>query len=306
MSKEKDTDELEAQRRSRLLFLVERLYAQQNKLFLRHHLLVPELERILRWVSVQLALLDPEFAIEGRDAEHRQTHSHAAVTTGLARQEVAEQMSMARPPVDPLGGNLHRLIRVLTAWRLDDGYQDDAGRPIDLPLRGGAPSLHQLCLKYGRHTPARPLADILVKNGNAEWVESGGNGRAGKKLRFPTSVVTAALNPGEDVMLFTQIGSDFMHSFQRMFDPHLQPRPRFREGYFNDINTAKADEALAVIHDEIQSFNIRCTDILNKYRAEPGEPTMRIGVGSYSFRNAPNLLDDWQLSQERNNENRRP
>lgn len=280
------SDKEEFLQRERLLFLVERLYAQQNKLFLRHHLLVPELERILRWVSVQLAMHDPEFAIEARDEEHRQTHSHAAVTTGLARQEIAEQLRLEKPPVDPLGGSLHSLIRVLTAWRTDAGYQDECGKPMDLPLRGGTPSLHQLCLKYGRHALARPMADVMVKNGNAEWIEDG------RKLRFLNGVVTADCDVLQNAMIFTQIGSDFMHSFQKMFDPNAQSRPRFREGYFNDIDMDRADEALAALHVEIQRFNTHCTDILKRYRADDGKRCIRIGVGSYSFRGAPHLLEE--------------
>lgn len=282
------SDKEEFLQRERLLFLVERLYAQQNKLFLRHHLLVPELERILRWVSVQLAMHDPEFAIEARDEEHRQTHSHAAVTTGLARQEVAEQLRLEKPPVDPLGGSLHSLIRVLTAWRTDAGYQDECGKPMDLPLRGGTPSLHQLCLKYGRHALARPMADVMVKNGNAEWI---GDGR---KLRFLNGVVTAAFDTAEDTAILTQISSDFMHSFQQTFNPRIQPRPRFREGYFNDIDAERMEDALEEIHDEIQRFNSRCTRMLEKFRVTSEKKTVRLGVGSYSFRAAPLLIEQDQ------------
>lgn len=276
--------------RQHFLKLAGILLSYISKIFMRHNVLVPELERIVRWEGVKIALNDPEFSIDDREDEDNQTHSHAAVLTGLTRQEVAHSKQLEKAPVEVSGGDIHRIIRVLTAWRTEPGYQNKAGHPIDLPLRGPAPSLHQLCLKYGRNATTRSVVDVIVKNGNAQWIGSNGSRVHGKELRYLNPVVTADNDINKNLAIFTQIGSDFLHSYQKMLDPKLAIRPRFREGYYNDIAKDKADEALAELHEKMQEFNVLCTEILKKYRAEKGEPTVRLGVGLYSFRDAPLLL----------------
>lgn len=278
-------------RRQRAINIAEKIFDQQNKLFLRHSLLIPEVERILRWGGINVALNDPEFSAAIRDEEFQQTYSRAAVITGLTRQDVAKSAKHDKPPVDLDGGSLHRLIRVLTAWRTDPGYQDENGVPLDLPLTGGDPSLHQLRLKYGRDTTTRAIADAVVESGNAEWIGESEGRHRGKMLRYVHPVVTAPDDSAEDAAILTQIASDFMHSFQSTFNPDITPRPRFREGYFNDISADKAEEATAELYKKIQAFNVECTELLKKYRAVEGEPTVRLGVGSYSFRDAPLFLD---------------
>ncbi|HEX7030032.1 MAG TPA: DUF6502 family protein [Gammaproteobacteria bacterium] len=281
----------ELERRERLLALVETLYAQLGKLFLRHNLPVPELERMLRWSCIHLALTDSEFAIEVA-GKRKQKPSHAAVRTGLSLSEVKRAADNRKPrPVAAEIDSLHRLIPIMTAWRIEPRYQDDDGKPIDLPVRGPAPSLHQLCRKYAHGVPTRPIADALVKNGNAEWIGESEGSRRNKKLRFLHPVITAAFNTVEDIIIMMQIGSDFMHSYQQAFDPRVQPQPRFREGYFNDIDINKVDEAQQYLYEEIQAFSLRCTEGLKKYRAAPGNPGVRLGVGAYSYRESPFFLE---------------
>lgn len=290
MTESAELPDEELERRDRLLALVEMLYLQQGKLFLRHNLPVPELERMLRWSCIQAALTDPEFAIEVA-GKRKQKPSHAAVRTGLSLSEVKRAADNRKPrPAAAEIDNLHRLIQIMFAWRTEPRYQDADDKPIDLPVRGPTPSLHQLCQKHARGVPTRPIADALVMNGNAEWIGESEGTRRTKKLRFLHPVITAAFNTVEDIALLTQIGSDFMHSFQQTFDPRVQPRPRFREGFFNDIDVSKADEAQKYLYDEIQAFNTRCLEGLKKYRAMPGNAGIRLGVGAYSYRESPFLL----------------
>lgn len=281
------TDDREYEVRARLLTLFENIFMHLSRLALRHSLLTPELERLFRWCSIQVALNDPEFAIEVA-GQVKQKPPHAAVRTGLTIPEINRTLRNHRtPPVDPRGDHLHRLIRIVTAWRTEPRYQDSGGLPIDLPVRGNTPSLHQLCRKYARGVPTRPVADSLVKYGNAEWVGESEGTSTGSKLRFLKAVVTADFDAAHNVEIFTQIGSDFMDSFQKILNPAHCPRPRFRETYFNDIDIEQANEAMDGLHIAIQDFNQSCTDILKRYRAAPGKAVIRVGVGSYSFQAAP-------------------
>lgn len=285
------TEELALRRQ--LLRLWEKMTDQITPLFLRHHVLLPELEQILRWRATHAALNNPEFAAHPNAQDNQQTFSNAAVVTGLSRQEMA-RASEAHPDHSPVpldGGSLHRVIRILTAWRTDPGYQDENGNPIELPLQGATPAFHRLCRKYGRDTPTKPIAEALVRNGNAEWVGNSEEKRMGKRLRYLHPVVVGEAWSQRETHILMQVTSDFLHSLQRMFDPTQSSRPRFREGYYNDVSLRKADDAIEELHAEIQKFSVKCTEILDKYRATSNEPCVRIGVGAYSFKKAPVIID---------------
>lgn len=283
-------DEIESEPRRQFLVLLEKVADQLVRLFMRHNILVPEMEKMIRRRGVRVAVEDPDFAIDGREEKYQQTYSRAAVVTGLTRQEVSQ--IAAREVVDaPLdGGELNRLFRILTAWRADDGYQDVEGNPVDLSLRGRPPSLHQLCHKYGRNTPTRAIADALVRNGNVEWIGGSDERAQDKRLRYIHPVVTAEVASSLGMAIMTQHCSDFMHSLGVLLDPDNRVTPRFRQGYFNDIDADLADDAQAFLHEEIQKFTIRCTEGLKQFRALPGKPKVRIGTGAYSFRGAPLFL----------------
>ena len=283
----------ESERRRRMMYLWQVMSNQLCRIFMRHNILVPELEKILRWQSSQVALNEPEFAVRREGGEYVHTHSHAAVVTGLTRQEMSRVMENGDALPVPLdGGDLHRLFRILTAWRTDPDYLDEDGKPVDLPLNGSVRSFHALCRNFRRDTPTRPLADALVRNGNAEWVESGDPDERGKTLRYLHPVVTAEITSEMGMAIITQLCSDYLHSLQVLLNPDEPQVPRFRQGYFNDIDVDRADEAQALILEEIQRFTTRCAEILKPYRAEPGKKTVRLGAGSYSFRGAPLFLDD--------------
>lgn len=283
--------EEDEQRRQQLLSLAEKLFTQQVKLFLRYNIQIKELERSLRWAAIQVAARDPEFAIEDRDKGYEQSFSHVAVTTGLTRQEVSTRIANGHAQTDTNGAGLSRLIRILTGWRTEEGYQDENGRPLDIPLRGNPPSFHQLCIKYGRDTPTRPIADALVKNGNVEWIGERGNHSRDKVLRYLHPVVTADINSEDDLNVLAQIGSDFMHAYQEAFDSKVELQPRFREGYLNDIDTDRLPEAIEFIHEEIQNFTVRCTDGLAGFRTDSAKPKVRLGVGAYSYKGAPLFVE---------------
>ncbi|MBW3568386.1 MAG: hypothetical protein KY410_10605, partial [Proteobacteria bacterium] len=58
-------------RRQRAIAIAEKIYVQQSKLFFRHNLLIPELEKMLRWCGVGVALKDPEFQAKTREDEYQ-------------------------------------------------------------------------------------------------------------------------------------------------------------------------------------------------------------------------------------------
>lgn len=163
------------EKRPLLVRLARVIFRPAVQLLLRHGISGLEIEEIVRWCCVDVALNEPEFAIPGRNV-HSQTQSHAAILTGFTRSEVKRLAKHAEPEVDAVTERASRIERVIEVWRTDEAFHDEHGRPRALPLRGPAPSLETIVRREGRDTPVRAIADALVVAGNADW--------EGKKLKL--------------------------------------------------------------------------------------------------------------------------
>lgn len=278
--------------RGHVLQLATRILRSLAIICMRHGVVVPELVKILEREAADVALYDPEFAVPGRSDKHAQSAAHAAVLTGMQRARI-KRIAANENPVDPESGQLHRLLRILTGWRTEPRYVDENGKPLDIHLNGSHPSLHQLRVKYGNDTTTRAVADALVSYGCAEWVGDNGISTRDKKLRFVQPVIAVAHHTDTAALVLTQGAIDHMHSLQRSFHTKVESissMPRFCQNYFNDIDLERADAARALMHQEMEKNGVRITEILKPFRAIPGKHSVRMGVGSYSFMDAPLLV----------------
>lgn len=282
----------ETSKRALILRLAERVLYPLVVICMRNGVLAPELVKIVEWAAARAALHEPEFAVPGRTDKHAQSAAHAAVISGLQRARIKRIGAQEKPPVAADSGELNRVLRILTAWRTEPRYQDENGKPLDIRLNGSHPSLHQLRVKYGNDTTTRAIADALVTYGCAEWIDDYDVNAREKRLRFVQPVITADFNTVTDIEILTQAISDVMHTYQQAFDPRVQPQPRLREGYFNDISIQKLDKAIEFVYGKIQNVIIECVEELETFRAAPGEPGVRFGVGAYSFCDAPLLFGE--------------
>lgn len=176
-------------------------------------------------------------------------------------------------------------------------YQDADGDPLVLPVRGGAPSLHQLCLKHGRDTTTRAIADALVRGGSAEWVTENDPAEEKARLQFKRSIVQEENFSETDIVIMTQVGADFSHSYQQALNPKIDPQPKFIEAYFNDIDPAKRGDAAKWARGEMDMFSRKIADGLKAFRSADGKG-VRMGVGAYSFEGAELILDKEQSDDE--------
>ncbi len=100
-----------------------------------------------------------EFAITDR----KQTTSRVSVLTGLSRKEVRRVEVLEMPEAE----RYNRAARVISGWRRDRRYHDEAGEPASLELEGEA-SFTELVRAYSGDVPARAILDELVRVGAAE------------------------------------------------------------------------------------------------------------------------------------------
>lgn len=273
----------------RFLLLWKRLAAPISRLFMANEVKVPELEQVLRERAVHVAMNDPVFAAEGRPEEFQQTQARAALFTGLRRTELAAILDAGDKAIPDGIEKLHSLVRILAAWRTEETFLDEHGKPLDLPLRGTSPSLSQLCRRFGRGATERAVADLLVERGNAEWCDEGADRRHKKRLRFRNSLVVSPTASPEAMYLLAQYGSDFFYSLKDRLDAGDEPGPRFRQAYFCDIDPDRVEEAREALHAEVDLANRRYAACLEKYRVVTGKQGIRLGAGTYSFFHSPVL-----------------
>ena len=271
----------------RFLRLWKRLAAPISRLFMANEVKVPELEKILRESAVHVAMNDALFAAADRPDEFRLTQARAALLTGLRRKDIADILGTSERAMPEAIGKLHSLINILAAWRTEAAFLDDRGKPRELPLRGKAPSLSQLCRRYGRGATERAIADLLVERGNAEWCDEGSDRRQNKRLRFRNSLVVSHAASTEALYLLAQYGSDFFYSLKDRLDAGNSPGPRFRQAYFRDIDPERVNEAREALHAEMEMANRRYAACLEEYRVAPGDQGVRLGAGTYSFCHSP-------------------
>jgi len=261
-----------------LIRLVKGIFYPVACICMRHGMSEQQAGEILRWCYVKAALTEPEFAASGRNA-HRQTVSHAAVQTGLTRMEAVRYSRLDAPEVERIGHGTDRATRVLSAWHSDPRYHDAKGRPADLALRGRGATFQELTMKWGRDTPPRCIADILVAARCAEWVDG-----KRKSLRFVSNAYRGLDHTIGEWESLSVVAADFARSLHEALRTETMLRPRFRQSFFLDVRAKQAAHLRELLHERMAVFSKECDDLISTYRTEDtGVDTVRVGTGSFSF-----------------------
>jgi hypothetical protein len=132
-------------------------------LLLRIGITSPEAESLVRGLFVHQAR--NSLKEEGRASP---SDVRVALVTGVHRNEVAAILS--KPLQIPKARERRRYAigRLLRAWHTDRTYQDDSGRPRDLPERGAAPSFAALVARYLPGSSAGAALQELLRTGAIE------------------------------------------------------------------------------------------------------------------------------------------
>jgi Family of unknown function (DUF6502) len=126
------------------------------------------------------SIVDSVYAHAGSDYLTRQgervTYSRLAVITGINRSVLPAIMAAPREgDFQPRSSTqLHRAARVLSGWYDDREFQNRAGEPAVLPLRGGRRSFQQLARRYSGGVYYWTILSELERLGAVARVASGG------------------------------------------------------------------------------------------------------------------------------------
>jgi hypothetical protein len=130
------------------------------RILLRNGYAYGSLAEQLRQVYVEVAL--EEFPPEGK----KQTVSRVSALTGLNRKEVKRLLEGGDPERKSGQDRYNRAVRVISGWINDERFQNDRGRPAELPVEGGRRSFSQLVKDHSGDIPTVAMLDMLLDAGS--------------------------------------------------------------------------------------------------------------------------------------------
>ncbi|MCG8434044.1 MAG: DUF6502 family protein, partial [Gammaproteobacteria bacterium] len=117
------------------------------KLLISFGITYREFAEIFRWLYVDVALKEPEFALASRGT---QTKARVSILTGIGRKDVARLSELPREKIVADIPRLNRAARVFGIWASDENYCDENGNPKEIPLYGKEyGSFEYLVRQYG-------------------------------------------------------------------------------------------------------------------------------------------------------------
>lgn len=238
-----DSFQLEIKRR--LVRMALRILRPLVRVLLRHGMSCQEFTEITRWVYVDVAMRDGEFALKSRS---KQFKSRAAVITGLSRKEVLRLIEIKGPEELEEIRPLNRAARVLTGWAENPLFCEKKNRPKMLPIKGGAGSFHHLVRLYSGDVPPRAVLDELRRCGAVEIIDAD-SVRVKRFAYFPDVGSPAAIE------LFESAVGNLLDTLDHNAQPRAEDdaeRP-CREAYSVRLPESALPEVRAYIRKEIDS-----------------------------------------------------
>lgn len=151
----------------KLLRVLFKLFLPIARIFLRNGLGHKEFHELAKTALVTVATED--YGLRGRPTNA----SRVAAMTGLTRREVRRlKIKIARGDHCALGAQTP-VCDVLDSWRSRRDFQDELGRPLDLPLRGERRSFGALARSICRDLPPGALLTEVKRIGAVSELDDG-------------------------------------------------------------------------------------------------------------------------------------
>lgn len=255
------------------------------RLLLRGGVAWKEAAEALKATYVEVATRD--YGLHGRPTNI----SRVAILTGLSRREAGRLRRVLDAESEPEFGGMNSATRVLTGWHLDPDFLDVAGKPVDLPLEGDAPSFAALADRYGGDLAAVTLERELTRVDAVQRLADG-KLRVVKRYFMPSPVDPAAILRAGAVM--QDLGNNIAYNLDRDADAPT----RFEGRATSERMVAAESKAFrAFLEREGQAFLERVDEWLAVHEASPSEQKKyrlrRFGIGIYQIQDEPvQGLDD--------------
>jgi hypothetical protein len=238
---------------------------------------VHEFSRLVRERAVRIA--SARIARESG----RTSNSRVAITTGLARGEVARILNAEEVSASGLAGQ-HPARKVLAAWYDNSQFLGPNGDPAVLPIFGKRKSFERLVGMYSGGIPVRAMLDELAQINAVEILT---RQRVRPKARVPTfrGMTTSAIsNVGERAAdLLATLTRNLRTSSNALFEA---------TALMSNVDASAVALVRRDIAEQGAAFIDGTTSLLTRSRAKPGRASAnksqqcRVGVTVYYFEDA--------------------
>lgn len=219
-----------------------------------------------------VAVATAEFGVNGRPTNV----SRVSLLTGIARKEVRRlrELSEAEAATDSNPRTTTGATRLLGTWHQDKVYVDAAGKALELPLKGPAPSFEALHRQCGCDIPETTMLKELARAG-AVRIEN-------DHIRALTRYYMPSAMDAESVRRAGSVIEDLGETVT--FNLRNRPKglARFEARATNDA--VRADHAAAFdafIRERAMAFLEEVDNWLTCHQASGDEPGVRMGIGVF-------------------------
>jgi len=245
------------------------------RLLLRGGVAWKEAAEALKTTYVEVATKD--YGLHGRPTNV----SRVAILTGLSRREAGRLRKALEDESAPEFSGMNSATRLLTGWHLDPDYHDDAGKPLELPMTGDAPSFADLARRYGGDIAAVTLLRELTRN-EAVLRLPDDRLRVVKRYFMPSPLDPAAVLRAGSVL--QDLGNNIAYNLGR----DEGAVTRFEGRATNErMISGDARAYRAFLEREAQAFLERVDEWLTLHEASPSEQkkyrVRRFGIGVYQI-----------------------
>ena len=264
--------------KSRLVKLCLSILRPLVKILLRHGMSAQEFTEITRWVFVDVAMHEKEFALKSRSKTFK---SRVAVITGLSRKEVLRLSSAPSPDEQDQLPSFNRAARVMTGWTENPQFCDSKDHPKLLPIKGGSASFHHLVRLYSGDVPPRAVLDELRRCGAVEIVD-------GDSVRLKKFAFFPANGSSEELDIVAMSASDLIRTMEYNTRHGLADEDKLpqRALFTRALPCEKLPEVREYVRKEIDAFARKIHHYLTEVEDKPmksGVTYCRAGIGLYAF-----------------------
>jgi len=229
--------------------------------------------------------------VKGASERHGKVGARAnlgriAVVTGLNRPEIAAILAQGEAGCNSTEHSRQRAERVLLGWWTDAEYLTAQGEPAVLPLKGPRRSFEALCRRYGGEYRTGPMLEELLR------VRAARRRTHDRIQALSRTYATVRWDPKEIAALGEALRDHCATLIENLEEP---TRPRLaRQVLTTRLNPRHAPALIRDIESHLRLKADSLEGTLNRplYRAAPGSPALRLGVGLYVFEGPSDLERD--------------
>lgn len=271
-------DEHQRAIKHRLVRMAIRVLRPLVRVLLRNGMSCQEFTEITRWVYVDVAMREREFALKTRS---KQFKSRAAVITGLSRKEVLRLLEFGGP--EDLEGiqPYNRAARVLTGWTENPLFCERKDKPKVLPIKGGAGSFHDLVRLYSGDVPPRAVLDELRRCGAVEIID-------GDSVKLKRFAYFAENGSTDEIARIEDAAGRLLESLDynmRARAKEGEGRP-WRQAFSTRLPASELDEVRKFIRKEVEATSRKVQHFVSEREDKnrrAGKEYHEAGLGLYYF-----------------------